>query len=157
LIVKVVGPPVTAAVWAPEVAQVRSNQVPVTLTGSLKVIEGEASSATFGVPFAGVVDATLGATSPTTGAIEMSSMPTHSSLPTALLVMILTWTSGWLLTAAGSVALTAVTCVARLGPVVASARNPVGTLVKLPVEPTRYWRATGWTASSTEPSISRRL
>ena len=73
----------------------------------------------------------------------MSSTPTHSSLPTAFVVMIRTWTSDWLFTAAGSVTLTGVTAVARLGPVVASATKPAGTFVKLPVEPTRYWSATG--------------
>ena len=58
--------------------------------------------------------------------IEMSSMPTHSSLPTASVVIIRTWTSGWLSAAAGKVALTGVTSVARLGPVVASATKAGG-------------------------------
>ena len=43
---------------------------------------------------------------------EMSSTPTHSSLPTAFDVITRTCTSGWLSAAAGSVALTDVTSVA---------------------------------------------
>jgi hypothetical protein len=53
--------------------------------------------------------------------IEMSSTPTHSSLPVASAVMIRTSTYGWSLTAAGRTTFTGVTRVARLGPVVASA------------------------------------
>ena len=87
----------------------------------------------------------------------MSSTPTHSSLPTALVVMMRTCTSGWLLAAAGRTTDTGVTSVAVLGPVVASATNPAGTLVKLPVLPTRNCSATGWIALSAEPSMSRRL
>ena len=72
----------------------------------------------------------------------MSSIPTHSSFPAALEVMILTCTKAWLSHAAGKVALTAVTSVAKLGPDVASATKPAGTLVKGPVFPIRYCSAT---------------
>src|SRR6267142_5869425 len=61
--------------------------------------------------------------------IEMSSMPTHSSLPAASVVITRTWTSGWLSAAAGRVTFTGVTAVARLGPVVASATKPAGRMV----------------------------
>ena len=51
---------------------------------------------------------------------ERLSIPTHSSLPPALLVMTRSCSSGWLAAAAGSVTLTGVVCVAWLA-VVASA------------------------------------
>ena len=87
----------------------------------------------------------------------MSSMPIHSSLLTAFVVMMRTWTTGWLSAAAGSAAATGVTRVARLGPLEASATKPAGTFVKSPVLPTRNCRATAWTALSIDPSMSRRL
>jgi hypothetical protein len=43
--------------------------------------------------------------------------------------MMRTWTSGWLSAEAGSGALTAVTAVQLLGPVVASAKKPAATFV----------------------------
>jgi hypothetical protein len=52
----------------------------------------------------------------------MLSIPTHSSLPTALVVSTRTCTCAAPLAAAGKVTSTAVTRVARLGPLVASAR-----------------------------------
>ena len=123
--VNVDGPPVTVPVWAPLVAHEIEFQAPDTSTGSLKVTETSASTATPVASFAGIVDWTAGAASPTIGVpvTEMSSMPTHSSLPTASVVMTRTLTIGWLFAAAGSVTLTGVTSVARLGPVVASATN----------------------------------
>ena len=127
--VNVVGPPLVTAVWAPELAQEIVNQVPATFTGSLKAIETFASTGTSTAPFVGVVDCTAGAWSAAAAVTEMSSTPTHSSLPTAFVVMIRSWTSGWLSTAAGSETFTAVTSVARLGPVEASATNAAGTLV----------------------------
>jgi len=51
----------------------------------------------------------------------MSSMPTHSSLPAALVVMMRTCTWAWLSAAAGRVTVTGVTSVACEGPLVASA------------------------------------
>src|SRR5919199_1051619 len=62
--VKVVGPPLTAAVWEPLVPQEIEYQEPLTFTGSLKVIETLAFTATSVAPFAGVVLETDGATSP---------------------------------------------------------------------------------------------
>ena len=50
---------------------------------------------------------------------------------------------------------TGVTAVARFGPVVASAMYAAGRLVKSPVVPTRYCRATCCTALSAPPSMSR--
>ena len=44
--VKVVGPPVTAAVWAPLVPHAIVNQLPATLTGSVKATDTLASRAT---------------------------------------------------------------------------------------------------------------
>ncbi len=41
--------------------------------------------------------------------MTMSSIPTHSSLPVAFVVMTRSWTSDWLLTAAGSTTQTFVT------------------------------------------------
>ena len=58
--VKPLGPPVTAAVWAPLVAQLMVYQS-ATLTGSLKVTVIGAASATPVAPFVGVVEATVGA------------------------------------------------------------------------------------------------
>src|SRR6266545_6649722 len=89
--------------------------------------------------------------------IAMSSIPIHSSLPTASVVITRIWTRGWFSAVVGRVTLTGVTAVARLGPVLASATKPSGTFVKLPLAPTRNCRATGWTALSVEPSMSRRL
>ena len=60
---EVVGPPLTVAAWRQLVAHSIVNHVPVTLTGSLKVIEMFAARATPIAPFAGVVDATVGARS----------------------------------------------------------------------------------------------
>src|SRR5215207_2160326 len=64
LIVKVVGPPVTtvsATLRVPVVGQTIWNQLPVTLTGSLNVIDRFELSATLVAPFAGVVAVTDGA------------------------------------------------------------------------------------------------
>ena len=66
----------------------------------------------------------------------MSSMPTHSSLPAALVVMMRSCTSGWSSVDAGSVTETGVTRVAAPGSV-ASGTYAAGTFVKSPVEPTR--------------------
>src|SRR5947208_15899620 len=60
---KVTGLPDTAAPWSPLVAQAIWNQVSVTFTGSLKVIETLASTATPDAPPAGVVELTAGARS----------------------------------------------------------------------------------------------
>ena len=60
LSVNVVGPPLTVAVWLPLVTQLMSNQVPVTFTGSLKVMSTFAFTATSPAPFAGVVVVTDG-------------------------------------------------------------------------------------------------
>src|SRR5439155_11704850 len=57
---KVTGLPDTAAPWSPLVAQAIWNQVSVTFTGSLKVIEMLASTAPPDAPPAGVVDLTAG-------------------------------------------------------------------------------------------------
>src|SRR4051794_15601393 len=86
--VKVVGPPVTAAAWVPDVAQTIENQEPVTLTGSVKVTERFEPTATSVAPFEGVVVCTAGAWSPAPAVTEISSTPTHSSEPPASVVMI---------------------------------------------------------------------
>ena len=86
----------------------------------------------------------------------MSSTPIHSSLPAASVVTTRSWTTGWSSVASGRTADTGVTRVARFGPVDASATNAAGTFVKLPLVPTRYWRATGWMALSALASMSRR-
>src|ERR1051326_4561123 len=64
LIVKVVGPPVTTVsmtLRVPLVGQTIWNQLPVTFTGSLNVIERFELSATFVAPFGGVVAVAEGA------------------------------------------------------------------------------------------------
>src|SRR5215208_6559446 len=63
LSVHVVGPPLTAAVWPPLIEQVMSYQVPVTLTGSLKVIVTFAFTAAPASSSTGVVETTVGAAS----------------------------------------------------------------------------------------------
>ena len=66
LIVKVVGPPVTtvsATLRVPLVAQTIWNQLPVTLTASLKVMVMSVFCADFVAPFVGVVAVTLGGAS----------------------------------------------------------------------------------------------
>src|SRR5262249_12079928 len=141
--VNVTGPPETVAAWLPDVPQTIENQDPVTFTGSLNVTEIFALTETSTAPLEGVLDCTTGAWSPAVAVPAMSSPPTRSSLPTASVVMILSWTRGWFHVAAGSETFTGVTSVARLGPVVASATKPAGRLVYEPVEPTRYWSATG--------------
>ncbi|GJD75827.1 hypothetical protein CFIICLFH_4072 [Methylobacterium goesingense] len=85
----------------------------------------------------------------------MSSMPTHSSLPTAFAVMMRTWRPAAPFASDGSVTLTGVTCVA-LPCVVASATYPAGRFFQAPAS-IRYWTATGWIALSVEPSMSRAL
>ncbi len=87
-----------------------------------------------GVPVAPVMVGVVGAVAAST---TMSSMPTHSSLPTALVVMMRSCTRAWLSTAAGSVTSTLVVATARLGPVVASATNAAGTFVQAPALPMR--------------------
>src|SRR4051812_35685913 len=62
--VYVVGPPLPVAAREP-LAQVMSYQAPDTVTGSEKLIEMFASSATLPAPDDGVVEATDGPTSPT--------------------------------------------------------------------------------------------
>ncbi len=52
---------------------------------------------------------------------ERLSIPTHSSVPTAFVVITRNCNSGWLSATAGKTTLTGVVCVARLGPLVASA------------------------------------
>ena len=61
-------------------------------------------------------------TAPVIGSLDtlMSSTPTHSSLPVALVVRMRTWTWAWLLTALGSVTSIGVTWPAIDGPWVAS-------------------------------------
>src|SRR3954452_5725830 len=60
----VVWPPDASAVWPPLTLQSIVNQVPAIETGSLKVTVLFGASSTFGAPAAGVVDTTVGATSP---------------------------------------------------------------------------------------------
>src|SRR5437764_13492844 len=62
--VKVVGPPLTLAVWPPLELHEIENQLPVTFTASLKVIVMLLPSAASPAPFAGVVLETVGAWSP---------------------------------------------------------------------------------------------
>src|SRR5437870_3673878 len=62
--VNVVGPPVTVAGRTP-LAQVMSYHPTTASTGSVNVIATFAETATPVAPFAGAVDATAGATSPT--------------------------------------------------------------------------------------------
>ena len=127
-----VGPPVTEAVCRPEVLHAIVYQT-MTFTGSLKLTVMFESTGTPVAPSAGSVDCTVGAASEADAVTEMSSTPTHSSLPVAFAVMIRSCTTGWFATAAGSETFTGVTSVARLGPVVASATNAAGTFVKLPL------------------------
>jgi hypothetical protein len=106
------------------------NAFGVVVTFSLKVMTMADVTAMFVAPAAGVVPFTVGARSPIGVPVTlMSSMPIHSSLLAASVVMILTCTTGWLPAAAGSVTLTGVTSVARLGPEEASATKPAGRLV----------------------------
>ncbi len=152
----VVGPPDTVSAWAPLVAQVRAKAPAARSTGSVKVTVGLTSAATPVAPSAGVLDCTAGAVS-VPAVTVMSSTPTHSSEPTASVVRMRTWRFGSLFAAGGRATLTGVTgCSGASGPAVASATKPAGTLVKSPVTPTRYCRATGCTALS-EPSMSRRV
>lgn len=118
--------------------QLRVTASASAVTASLKLIVMFVSARAL-VPNAGRTSVICGAGSPTLSAVTLiSSMPTHSSLPEALAVIIRTWSWDWLLAAAGNGALTLITCVARLGPVVASRTKPApGTFVKLPVVPTR--------------------
>ncbi|MFO0873899.1 MAG: hypothetical protein U0575_07995 [Phycisphaerales bacterium] len=67
------------------------------------------------------------------------------------------WSRDWFSHAAGSVTLTLVTSVAVLGPELASATKPAGTLVKGSNGLVRYCKATGWIALSVLPSMSRSL
>ena len=84
--------------------------LPVAFTGSVNVTLRFESTGTSIAPLVGVVDCTAGGASP--AETTMSSTPTHSSLPTALDVMMRICTSGWLPAFAGNAALTAVTSVA---------------------------------------------
>ncbi len=73
--VNVVGPPVTVAVWAPDDAHEIVNQVPVTLTGSEKVMSMLEARATPVAALVGVVLDTVGARSAGSWAVtEKSSM-----------------------------------------------------------------------------------
>src|ERR671936_2251175 len=62
--VKVVGPPLAAAVWPPLELHEIENQLPVTFTGSLNVIVTLLFKATSPAPFAGLVFETVGGWSP---------------------------------------------------------------------------------------------
>src|SRR5687768_12116170 len=62
--VKVVGPPLATAVWAPLELHAIENQLPVTSTGSLKVIVTFEPSGTLKAPSVGFVEETVGAGSP---------------------------------------------------------------------------------------------
>src|SRR4051812_24370395 len=83
--VKVVGPPLTVAVWAPLLAQEMLNQLPLTATGSLKVMSMLASSATPAAPLDGIVLATVGAVSLLRGfgapAVKSSALLLVSTAP----------------------------------------------------------------------------
>ena len=151
--VKAVGPPETVAAWAPLVAQVRVRAPAARSTGSVNVTVGLTSAATPVAPSAGVVDWTAGAVS-VPAVTAMSSMPTHSSEPTASVVRMRTWRFGWSFAAGGRATLTGVTGWSEPAPAVASATKPAGTFVKLPLVPARYWTATGCTALSVA-SMSR--
>ena len=105
--VKVVGPPLTVAGWVPLESHEMSNHEFATSTGSLNVTCTFASSGTSIAPSVGVVVATVGAVSGGTPVTAMSSMPTHSSVPFASVVMTRIWTIGWLFAAGGRVTLTA--------------------------------------------------
>ena len=114
--------PESANAWAPLVAHEIENDAADTVTGSLNVMPTFAVVATAVAPAAGVVLATDGALSGAGPAVtEMSSTPTHSSLPVALLVMTRSWTSGWLSAAAGRRDAHRRHEGRRLGPAVASA------------------------------------
>jgi hypothetical protein len=63
LSVKLVGPPLTAAVWAPLAVQLIVNQLPATSTGSPNVMVTSAFGATPAAPAAGDVPETDGADS----------------------------------------------------------------------------------------------
>jgi len=127
-----------AAGWLPDWPQLMEYQPAATFTGSEKVTCTLAPGATCVPPSGGTVSLTDGAVSPmAVPETSRSSTPTHSSLPTALVVMIRTCTCARSLASAGKVTSTGVTSVARLGPVVASATKADGTLVKSPVAPTR--------------------
>src|SRR4029453_6999747 len=91
----------TPMVLVPWTVQDSETALPVSAPCSVNLTLRPVSTGTLIAPLAGVVDWTVGAWSAPL-VIEMSSMPTHSSLPTALAVMIRTWTSGWLSTAAGN-------------------------------------------------------
>src|SRR5205085_6313524 len=81
LSVKVVGPPDWDAVWRPLDVHESWNQAR-TFTGSLKVTETLALTATPVAPFAGVVEETEGAASgPRFGVSEKSSIASPSSEP----------------------------------------------------------------------------
>ena len=69
--------------------------------------------------------------------ILMSSTPINSSEPEALVVIMRSCTSAWLLAAAGNVTSIGKVADARFGPVEASATYPAGKLVQEPVFPTR--------------------
>src|ERR687884_2332244 len=62
--VNVVGPPLTAAVWPSLELHEIENQLPVTFTGSLKVIVTLLDRATSPAPLDGLVLETVGAASP---------------------------------------------------------------------------------------------
>src|SRR6266508_1470676 len=79
--VKLVGPPLTVAVCEPLFAHATVNQLPITLTGSLKVTVIVASSATLVAFGAGAVAITNGATSPSAPSPPnvSTAKPSHSS------------------------------------------------------------------------------
>ena len=74
-----VGPPVTTAACEPDFVQLMVNHGSTTSTGSENVTETLASKATSAVSFAGVVAATVGATSTTRGVRLNSSTARPSS------------------------------------------------------------------------------
>ena len=128
-----VGPPLTVAAWVPLVStrdvEPRTRDIHGLAERDLQVrVDGDVDRAIARASWL----ATVGAVSGGTPVTEMSSMPTHSSLPGASVVMTRIWTTAWLFAAEGSVTLTGVTRVARLGPLVASATYPAGTFVNDP-------------------------
>ncbi len=101
----------------------------LTASGSMAAVTGSLKFSVIDVvavgtpvaPLMGAVLVMVGGTSSGLPVTEMSSTPTHSSLPVALVVMMRICTNAWLLAVAGRVTEIGVTRVAWLGPVVASA------------------------------------
>src|SRR3712207_5933452 len=89
--VYVVGPPLTVAVCVPDAAHEIVCHAPLTVTGSLKAMLMLLFAATSDAPFAGVVDATVGAGSATTPQMFKLSIACGRGLgaPTAKSAMLL--------------------------------------------------------------------